>query len=128
MLGGQRYDFFAEPRLFASLYVWSGIWQAIGFSSIIYLSVLAGVDQELHEASIIDGANKLQRMWHIDIPGILPTVSILLILSTGGILSVGFEKVFLMQNSLNITASEVTSTYVTDAGVYPIVKPGNNIK
>ena len=117
LLGGESIDFMAEPALFSSIYVWSGIWQHIGFSSIIYLAVLSGIDQEQHEAAIVDGANKIQRMWHIDIPGLMPTATILLILSTGGILSVGFEKVFLMQNDLNLSASEVIATYVYRVGL-----------
>ena len=90
--------FFGKPEYFRSLYVWSGIWQTAGWNSIIYLSSLSGVDPELHEAAIIDGATKVQRIRHIDIPGILPTAVILFIMSFGSFMNVGFEKAFLMQN------------------------------
>lgn len=102
---------------FPHLYVWSGVWASVGWSSIIYLGALSGVDQSLHEAAIVDGATKIQRILHIDIPSILPTITILLIMDCGSILSVGFEKVFLMQNSFNISTSEVISTYVYKVGL-----------
>ena len=89
----------------------------MGWSSIIYLAALAGVDQSLHEAAKVDGATKLQRIWHVDLPAIVPTMVILLIMSVGSVMSVGYEKVFLMQNNLNITASEVISTYVYKIGL-----------
>lgn len=102
---------------FPHLYVWSGIWSSLGWDSIIYLGALAGVDQSLHEAAIVDGATKIQRIWYIDIPSILPTVVILFIMRTGSVLGVGFEKTFLMQNSFNINVSEVISTYVYKVGI-----------
>lgn len=102
---------------FPHLYVWSGIWQGVGWSSIIYLSALTAVDPTLHEAAIVDGAGKLQRVIHIDLPSILPTIIILLIMDMGKIISVGFEKVFLLQNDLNIKTSEVLSTYVYKLGI-----------
>lgn len=102
---------------FPSLYVWSGVWQGVGFSAIIYIAALAGVDPQLHEAAIMDGATIIQRIWHIDIPSILPTITILLILNTGSILNVGYEKIFAMQNQNNITMSEVISTYSYKAGL-----------
>lgn len=110
-------NFMSRPDLFMSIYVWSGIWQSAGWSSIIYLAALSGIDQSLYEASIIDGATKLQRVRYIDIPGILPTIVIILILNSGNIMSVGFEKIFLMQNYLNINVSEVISTYVYKVGM-----------
>lgn len=110
-------DLFGVPEAFPHLYVWSGIWQGLGWNSIIYIAALAGIDPELHEAAIIDGACRFQRMMHVDLPGILPTVSIMLIMSMGGILSVGFEKVYLMQNDLNLVNSEVISTYVYKIGL-----------
>ena len=109
--------FIWEMQAFPHLYVWSGIWQDMGWSSIIYLAALAGVDQSLHEAAKVDGATKLQRIWHVDIPAIVPTMIILLIMSVGSIMSVGYEKVFLMQNDLNFTVSEVISTYVYKIGL-----------
>jgi putative aldouronate transport system permease protein len=101
-----------QPRYWKSLYVWSGVWQSLGFSAIIYLAALSGVDPTLHEAAILDGANKLQRMRDIDLPGIMPVAMILLILNMGQLLSTGFEKVLLMQNSLNMSTSEVIDTLV----------------
>lgn len=105
-------DAFANPAVFPHLYVWSGVWQGIGWSSIIYIAALAGVDESLHEAAQIDGASRLQQVLHIDLPSILPTAVIMLIMSVGNIMNIGFEKVYLMQNSLNISSSEVISTYV----------------
>ncbi len=101
-----------KPQYWKSLYVWSGVWQSLGFSAIIYLAALAGVDPTLHEAAILDGANKLQRMRDIDLPGIMPVAMILLILNMGTLLSTGFEKVLLMQNPLNMSTSEVIDTLV----------------
>jgi putative aldouronate transport system permease protein len=109
--------FMGEEKYFRHMYVWSGIWQSMGWNSIIYIAALSGVSQELHEAAKIDGANKFKRILHVDIPGILPTMVILLIMNCGNILSVGYEKVYLMQNSINITQAEVISTYVYKIGL-----------
>jgi putative aldouronate transport system permease protein len=106
-----------DPKAFSHLYVWSGVWQGMGWSSIIYLGALTGVDPALHESALIDGANKLQRIRYIDLPSIAPTIVILLILNSGSIMNVGFEKVFLLQNSLNISASETIATYVYKVGI-----------
>lgn len=112
-LTGQRPpDILANPAAFPHLYVWSGIWQNAGWGAIIYVAALANSDQQLHEAAQLDGATRLQRVWHIDIPTILPTAVILLIMDAGKVMNVGFEKVFLLQNSLNLSYSEVLSTYV----------------
>jgi len=116
-MGGKSIDFLGDPGMFRHLYVWSGIWQNTGWSSIIYIATLAGVSPELHEASIMDGATKLKRIWYIDIPSILPTAIILLILNTGKLMDVGFEKVFLMQTAPNLSASEIISTYVYKIGI-----------
>ena len=97
--------------LFSSLYVWSGVWQGIGFGAIIYMAALAGVDQEQHEAAIIDCATLLQRIWYVDVPAIIPTAVIMLILNMGGTLNIGYEKILAMQNQNNIAMSEVISTY-----------------
>lgn len=105
-------DILGNAKAFYHIYVWSGVWQNMGWSSIIYIAALSSVDSQLHEAAEIDGASRFQRCIHIDFPCILPTAIILLIMSSGSILSVGFEKVFLMQNSLNLETSEVISTYV----------------
>ncbi|WP_409345477.1 ABC transporter permease [Paenibacillus sp. MBLB4367] len=115
--GGEPVFFLAMPEWFKSLYVLSGVWQGAGWGAIIYLAALAGVDPGLHEAAIMDGASKLQRIRYIDIPSIMPTAIIVLILNLGSIMTVGFEKTFLMQNSLNIDSSEIISTYVYKTGL-----------
>lgn len=112
MFGGQPENWMQVPDLFRPLYIGSGIWQNMGWDSIIYIAALAGVDPQLHESAYIDGANRYQCIWHINIPCILPTIVIMLILNSGHMLSVGFEKVFLMQNGLNMAVSDVISTYV----------------
>jgi putative aldouronate transport system permease protein len=109
--------FMNEPGYWKSIYVWSGVWQSVGFNCIIYLAALAGIDPTLHEAAILDGANKLQRMRDIDLPGILPVAIILLVLNVGFLLSTGFEKVILMQNALNRSTSEVIDSYVYWVGL-----------
>ena len=110
-MGGEPYNWMQKASLFRGLYIGSGIWQNVGWDSIIYIAALAGIDPALHEAAMIDGANRVQRVWHINIPGIMPTMVILLILNSGHIMNVGFEKVFLMQNDLNLSVSDVISTY-----------------
>ncbi|MCI8624591.1 MAG: sugar ABC transporter permease [Provencibacterium sp.] len=117
MLGGTDRDLMGLPQAFPHLYVWSGIWQNVGWGTIIYLAALASVDPSQHEAALIDGANRLQRMLYVDLPAILPTAIIMLILDAGRIMNIGFEKVFLMQNDLNLSASEVISTYVYKMGI-----------
>ncbi len=115
--GGEPIYFMAEPGWFKTIFVFSGVWQNMGWSSIIYLAALSAIDPQLHEAAKIDGASRLQRIWHINLPGIKPTIIIMLILQCGSILGVGFEKVFLMQNSLNMSASDVISTHVYRTGI-----------
>lgn len=115
--GGTPIDFMGVPEYFKSIYVWSGVWQNTGWNSVIYMAALAGIDPTLHEAAIVDGANKFKRVIHIDIPGIMPTAVILLIMNTGRIMNIGFEKVFLMQNPLNLRTSEIISTYVYKIGL-----------
>lgn len=115
--GGKSVFFMGEEGWFRHVYVWSGVWQGTGWASIIYIAALAGVSPELHEAAIIDGASKLQRMRYIDLPSIMPTITILLILNMGQIMNVGFEKVLLMQNDLNIGVAEVISTYTYKVGL-----------
>lgn len=105
------------PASFPHLYVWSAIWQTTGWSSIIYIAALSGVSPELHEAAIADGASKLQRIIYIDIPMLIPTAVILLILNCGNIMNLGFEKVYLMQTAPNLSTSEVISTYVYKIGL-----------
>lgn len=116
-LGKEPIYFIGIQRYFWHLYVISGIWQNTGWAAILYLAALAGIDPELYEAAKIDGTSRLQRIIYIDIPGILPTVVILFILNTGRLMNVGFEKTFLMQNPLNLGASEVISTYVYKVGL-----------
>ncbi len=117
LLGFEAINFMAKPELFSSIYVWTGVWQNLGYGSIIYLAALSSIDPELHSAAIVDGATKIQRMWYVDIPGILPTATVLLIMNTGRVLEVGFEKVFLMQNPLNLRVSEIINTYVYKVGL-----------
>ena len=110
-------DILAIGGAFKHIYVWSAVWQNTGYSSIIYFAALSNVDPTLHEAALVDGATRFQRVLYVDIPSILPTASILLILAVGGIMSVAFEKTLLMQNPLNINYSEVISTYVYKVGL-----------
>lgn len=117
MMGLDSVNFLAKPEWFKSIYVWSGVWQNMGWNAIIYLSALAGVDYQMHEAAIMDGATKVQRMIHIDIPSIIPTIVMLLILRMGSLMSVGFEKVYLLQNKLNYNSSVIISTYVYELGL-----------
>jgi len=111
-LGGDEVLFMGTPRYFSSIYVWSGIWQGMGWSAVIYIAALSAIDQTLHEAAIVDGATRFKRVVHIDVPGLVPTIVIVLILSAGQIMNVGFEKVYLMQNDMNLEFSEVISTYL----------------
>ena len=105
-----------DPNLFTPIYWITEVWQHCGWNSIIYLAALAGVDTALYEAAKMDGASRLQLIRYVDIPAILPTCGVLLILNMGSVLNVGFEKVFLMQNSLNLSSSEVISTFVYKMG------------
>ncbi|MBQ7839442.1 MAG: sugar ABC transporter permease [Lachnospiraceae bacterium] len=115
--GGKAINFLGEPSMFRHVYVWSGIWQNLGWDSVIYLAALSSVNPELHEAAQLDGANRIQRMRYIDLPGILPTIVILLILHFGSIMSVGFEKVYLLQNTTNSQTSEIIATYTYKQGI-----------
>lgn len=117
MLGGERILFTGQADCFPHLYVWSGIWQNMGWNSVIYFAALSAVSEELHDAAIVDGASKLQRICHIDLPTIMPTITIMLVLQIGQLMNVGFEKVWLMQNNLNLSASETIQTYVYKQGL-----------
>lgn len=117
VLGLPSIDVQAIPEAFIHLYVWSGVWQNMGWSTIVYLSALSSVSTELHEAAKLDGASRFQRVIHVDLPAIMPMISLMLILRFGSIMSVGHEKVYLMQNSLNLKYSEVISTYVYKYGI-----------
>ena len=116
-LGLERHYFLADPKAFRHLYVWSGVWQNMGWSSIIYISALSSIDQELYEAASVDGASRWKQTIHITLPGILPTVSILLILQIGQMLSVGFEKVMLLYNPSIYETADIISTYVYRQGI-----------
>ncbi|MCJ8009021.1 ABC transporter permease [Lederbergia wuyishanensis] len=117
LIGMEPIFFFGIPEWFKPLFITSGVWQNLGWGMIIYLAALSGISPELHEAAIMDGASKIRRIWHIDIPGIMPTVIIMLILGIGNLLNVGFEKVYLMQNSLNVSSSEIIQTHVYKTGL-----------
>ncbi|WP_425355514.1 ABC transporter permease [Saccharibacillus sacchari] len=116
-LGFNAPQFLTDPAWFKTMYVLSGVWQSTGWGTIIYLAALSGVDPQLHEAAIVDGASRFKRVLHINLPTILPTITIMLILNMGNILTVGYEKILLLQNSLNLEASDVISTYVYRAGL-----------
>lgn len=110
-------QFMAEPGWFKSMFVWSNVWQNAGFGMIIYLAALTSINPELHEAAVVDGATKVQRIRNIDLPGIMPTVMIMLLLQMGSFMSIGFEKVYLMQNAVNSDASEIIQTHVYKTGL-----------
>lgn len=114
---GKAENLLTIPKLFNDIYVWSGVWQSVGWGTIVYLAALAGVSAELIESARIDGANRMQVIWHVNLPGILPTIVTLFIMNTGSILSVGFEKIYLLQNALNLETSRVLSTYVYEVGL-----------
>lgn len=115
--GSQPVSYLSEPKLFPSIIVWSGIWQTIGWNSIIYMAALAAVDVELYEAASIDGCGKLRQIWHITLPGIVPTIITLLILSIGGLLNVGTEKILLLYTPLTYETGDVFGTYVYRKGI-----------
>ena len=118
MMGNYAYeDIRGSKDAFRHLYVWSGIWKGMGWGTIIYMSALSGVSEELHEAAKLDGASRFQRVLHIDLPTLIPLVSLKLILEFGGIMSVGYQKAYLMQNDMNMEVSELISTYVYKQGV-----------
>lgn len=114
--GGEKINFFGSPSWVYPLYVISGIWQGTGYGAIIYLASLSGVDAALEEAAMIDGAGKLQRIWHIQLPTILPTVVTMLIMNMGNAFSIGADKMLLLQTDLNLTRSEIIATYVYKTG------------
>lgn len=117
MLGIGSINFLGEPGMFRSVYVWSDVWQHTGYNAIIYLAALSGVNPELYEAAKVDGASRFQRIINIDIPSIMPVMVIILILSVGNIMGIGFEKVYLLQNPLNLATSEIIATYVYKIGL-----------
>lgn len=117
LVGLNRVDFMGKASYFRHIYVWSGVWQGTGYAAVIYIATLGNVDQSLVEASLIDGANRMQRIKIVELPALKPIITIQLIMAVGGIMGVGFEKVFLMQNSLNLPVSEIISTYVYKRGL-----------
>jgi len=116
-LGFESIYFAASPKWFKTMYVFSGVWQHMGWGAIVYLASLSGIDPQLYEAAIIDGAGTLKRIWYIDLPGITPTIIIMLILRLGRIMNVGFQKVYLMQNPINLESSEIIATFVYKVGL-----------
>ncbi|MCU6712544.1 ABC transporter permease subunit [Paenibacillus sp. J5C_2022] len=116
-LGVENTNFMGIPGLFKSIYVWSDVWQFTGYGAIIYIAALAGVNPELYESAKVDGASRLQKIWNIDIPSLIPVSVILIILNLGNLMKLGFEKIYLMQNPLNLSTSEVISTYVYKVGL-----------
>jgi putative aldouronate transport system permease protein len=110
-------DLLSDPKWFRTVYIFTGVWQTTGFASVIYLAALSGVDPALYEAAIMDGAGKLQRVFNIDLPCLLPTITIMFIIAMGNLMNVGFEKTFLMQNVVNQPVSEVLATYVYKVGL-----------
>ena len=116
-VGGERYSFFLESGAFRPMYILSSNWQDFGWSSIVYLAALSGVDTAQHEAATIDGASRFQRVLHVDFPAIAPIVSVMLIMSIGGLMGVGYEKVLLMQTDGNLETSEIIATYVYKQGI-----------
>lgn len=117
LTGAAPEDPFSVASNFPHFYIWSGIWQTFGWNAIIYIAALSGVDPALHEAATVEGASRLQRVLHIDLPAIAPTIVIMLILRMGSVMSIGFEKIYLMQNGVNLPYSEVISTYVYKQGI-----------
>lgn len=117
LTGRAPVNYLGISKYFKTIYVLSGVWASSGWDAIIYIAALSSVAPELHEAAIIDGANRFQRMIHINLPCIMPTIIIMFILRMGSMMSVGFEKIYLLQNSLNMEASDVISTYVYRIGL-----------
>ncbi|BCY09892.1 sugar ABC transporter permease [Actinoplanes sp. L3-i22] len=115
--GADPVNFLGEPGWFRHIYVWTDVWQTAGYSAVIYMAALAGIDPALHESARIDGASRLQRIRHIDLPGIMPTAVIILILGVGNTMAIGFEKTYLLQNDLNLGVSEIIPTYVYKTGL-----------
>lgn len=117
LFGHERIDFLSSTSLFPHIYVWSGIWENMGWDAIMYIAALSGVDLALYEAATIDGASRWQKMINVSIPSIMPTIIIMLLLRCGSIMNIGYEKILLMQNNLNMDASDVISTYVYRSGI-----------
>lgn len=117
VFGAAPVDYFAKEEYFRSMYVFSGVWQNMGFNSVIYIAALSGIDPQLYEAAEMDGASRLDRIIHVSLPSILPTITILFIMRIGSLMNVGFEKVLLMQNNINMDTSDVISTFIYRNGI-----------
>lgn len=117
LFGAAPIDMMSKPAYFQPMYVFSNVWQFMGFNAIIYIAALSGVDQELYEAASIDGASRMQKILHISLPCIMGTILIMFIMRIGSLMSVGFEKVYLMQNNVNLSASEIISTFIYKNGI-----------
>ena len=117
LLGFDPINFMGKQQMFRHVYVWGNIFKNTGYGAVIYIAALAGINPELYEAAVIDGSSRIQKIWHIDLPGILPTIVILFILNAGRIMTVGFEQVYLMQNNINLIKSEIISTFVYKIGL-----------
>ncbi|MEZ0076497.1 ABC transporter permease [Planotetraspora sp. GP83] len=117
LFGIPAVDFLGDPNYFRHIYVWSDVWQTTGYSAVIYMAALAGIDPALHEAAKIDGASRWQRIRNVDLPGIMPTAVIILVLGVGNMMAIGFEKAYLLQNDLNLAQSEIIPTYVYKTGL-----------
>lgn len=116
-LGGEPIQFLSRPEWFKTLYVASEVWQKTGYNAVVYIAALTAVSPELHEAAVVDGANIWRRIWHVDVPSLIPTAVIITLLACGRILTTGYEKVLLMQNMQNMRASDIISTYVYRIGL-----------
>ena len=117
LLGKESLNYMGEAKLFKHIYVWSALWQNTGYNAIIYLAALTGINPELYEAARVDGVNKFQKIWYVDLPCIQNTIIIMFIMNMGFVMSLGFEKAFLMQNPLNLESAEIMSTYVYKMGL-----------
>ncbi len=117
LFGGTPVDFMAKPEYFRHIYVWTDVWQRAGYSAVIYIAALAGIDPQLSESAILDGVTRLKRIRYIDLPTVAPTVTIMLLMGIGGIMSIGYEKTYLLQNNLNMSVSELISTYIYKRGL-----------
>ncbi len=123
-LGAERFSYFLTPSVFRPMYILSSNWQDFGWSAVIYIAALSNVDPGQHEAAIIDGASRFQRVIHVDIPAIMPMISVMLIMSIGGLMGVGYEKALLMQTDGNLTVSELIATYVYKRGLTGVPNQG----
>ena len=117
LFGGEPFNFLMETGLFRTIYIGSGIWQEVGWGSIIYLAALTSIDSSLYEAARMDGAGRFKQMLHITLPGIMPTIVIMLILRMGQVMNVGFEKIYLLQTDLNKAVSDTIAVYVYEQGI-----------